>query len=156
MATNTMLQTLNDAASGGLASASNRRQVESFISYGAIAVGDWVAITGVKAAAPPLPAITGPDTVLYVEEAAAVALGNPKVIGVAITAATGFGERVDVVVAGFVAAANVDATVAAGDPLTIDTAAGEADPAATGDIHMCGVALDAAAAGSAPVKVYKV
>jgi len=156
MATNTMLQTLNDAASGGLASASNRRQVESFISYGAIAVGDWVAIAGVKAAAPPLPPITGPDAVLYVEEAAAVALGNPQVIGVAITAATGFGERVDVVVAGFVAAANAAAGTAAGAPLTVETVAGIAETAVTGDIHMCGVALDAEAGGTAPVKVYKV
>ena len=48
MATSTILQTLNPAADGGLASASHRRQEETFLAGGAIASGTVrVCISGV-------------------------------------------------------------------------------------------------------------
>ena len=100
MATSTLIQFLGDgitSPSGTEAGTSNRRQVETFISGGAIAAGDWVSLDVSK---------TGADKALYVIEAPATA-SDARCIGVALAAASAAGEQVRVVVAGYVAEANV-------------------------------------------------
>ncbi len=149
MATNDMLQYLEPAASGGLASASNRQQVETFKSGGAIDAGDWVAFDATK---------TGPDRTLYVTEAAAVANGNPLVCGVALNTVAGADADVRVVIAGYASGASVaNAVAAAGVALVVDnTAAGQAVAAVAGDLApACGVSLAPAAGNRADVWVFK-
>jgi len=105
MATSTLVQFLSSGEAGDT---SNRRQVETFLAGGAIAAGDWVALDNSK---------TGADRCLYVVEAAGVATkGNAAAMGVALAAAAA-DERVDVVVAGYVASASVAAATVAGDAL---------------------------------------
>ena len=107
MATNTLLQRLDPAAdtAGSSVGASHRRQVEDFLAGGAITAGAWVSLDYDK---------TGADRALYVRvedtSGGAVAAGVPAV-GVALGAAAA-GDRVRVVVAGYVEAAQV-AVVAA-------------------------------------------
>lgn len=149
MATNTMLQTLNDAASGGLASASNRQQVETFIAGGTIAAGDWVMFDTSK---------TGPDRVLYVIEATGVAThGNGSCVGVAQEAAVA-DASVKVVVAGYAATASVGGTTAINNLLVgpIGTP-GMAEPFAAGTTESppVGLALEADTANVAAVWVFK-
>lgn len=132
------------------ATPSHRRQVETFISGGAIAIGDWVSFDT---------SASGAARVLTVIEAAATfALGNPLVVGVAISATTGAGEKVDVVVEGYVEGASVaNAVAAAGVALVVDnTAAGQAVALAAADTAgPCGVSLEAAAGNLCDVWVYK-
>jgi hypothetical protein len=128
------------------ASTSDRRQIETFLAGAAITAGDWVQFDT---------SATGATRVLTVIQATNVALGNPLTVGVALTSATVAGQTVDVVVAGYVESANVDGAVVAGSPLTVDTTAGRAHVAVTGDISVCGVALAADVANVAPVWVYK-
>ena len=152
MATSTLIQYLGNP--GGTASDTevmNRRQVETFIAGGTIVLNDWVAFS-VSA--------TGSDRVLTITQAANVALGNPLVCGVAVSSAEvngalTAGSKINVVVGGYVEKANVDGAVVAGSPLTVDTTAGQAHVAVTGDISICGVALAADVANIAPVWVYK-
>ena len=160
MATSTLIQFL---APGEKAGTSNRAQVETFLTTLtnatgspatiSLAAGDWVALDTGK---------TGADRALYVTRAANVALGNPLVVGVAKTTASADlldGEsrdvQIEVTVAGYAEAANVDGAVVAGSPLVVDTAAGRAHTAVTGDIAVCGVALAADVTNVAPVYVYK-
>jgi hypothetical protein len=160
MATSTLIQLLQP---GEAADTSNRSQVETFLttltnSTGSTATitlpaGDWVALDTSK---------TGADRALFVTRAANVALGNPLVVGVAKTTASAVllnGEsrnvKIDVVVAGYAGAANVDGAVVAGSPLAVDTTAGRAHTAVTGDISVCGVALEADVSNVAAVWVYK-
>ena len=83
MATNTMLQTLNDAATGGLTSASNRRQIETYRvkntngSGGTVTInaGDWVQFDTNE---------SGADRVLFVRTGAAGVAIGASVIGVAL------------------------------------------------------------------------
>lgn len=149
MATSTILQTLNPAAEGGLASASNRRQVETFLAGGSVRPGDWVVFDTTK---------TGADRVLYVVEAAGVAThGNGACVGVAIGTADA-GESVDVVVAGYAGAANVGGTTAINNLLVgpIGTA-GQAEPFNPGTTESppVGFALEADTANKAAVWVFK-
>lgn len=149
MATSTILQTLNPAADGGLASASNRRQVETFLASGTIRPGDWVIFDTTK---------TGADRVLYVAEASVVAThGNGACVGVSLDDVVA-GESVKVVVAGYAGAANVGAGTAANDLLVgpIGTA-GQAEPFNPGTTESppVGFALGPHAAGQAPVWVFK-
>ena len=131
---------------------SNRRQIETFIAGNTVVVGDWLAFDTSK---------SGAERVLTVVQAANIALGNPLVVGVCLSSAetTGSlttGSRINVVVSGYVEGANVDGAVAAGSPLVVDTAAGRAHVAATGDISICGVALEPdAPVNQAAVWVYK-
>lgn len=162
MATSTLVQFL---AAGEASDTSNRRQVETFlvrVTYpqggpdpGTITInaGDWVALDTSQ---------SGADRALCVRQAANVALGNPLTVGVALEAITldppegaTLEAQIRVVVAGYADSANVDGAVVAGTPLAVDTAAGRAHPAVTGDISICGVALDADTANLAPVWVYK-
>lgn len=130
---------------GALSSVSNRSVVETFIAGGTIAVGDWVSFRT---------ASTGTDRILTVIEAAAVALGNTLVCGVALTAAT-VGQTVEVCVGGY-AIANCEAGVgAAGISLIVVAAAGSAEGNVAANTGIpCGVSLGAVAAGLAPVWVY--
>jgi hypothetical protein len=153
MATSTNIQYLEGTAKDEFgatvqigAGTSDRRQIETFLAGAAITAGDWVQFDT---------SATGANRVLTVIQATAVALGNPLTVGVALTAATVAGQKVDVVVGGYVDVCNVDAAVVAGSPLTVDTTAGRAHVAATGDIVTCGVALAADVANVAPVWVFK-
>lgn len=146
MATSTLVQLLLEGEAGDT---SNRRQVETFLAGGAIAKGDWVALDTSK---------TGADRALFVVEAAGVATkGNPAAMGVALAAAAA-NERIDVVVAGYVAEANVAAATVAGSALigpigTAGEAAIEVPGTTTG--ALCGVALEADTSNKAAVMVVK-
>ena len=97
MATSTLVQFLGDGITtptGAGADTSNRRQVETFISSGAIAKGDWVELDASK---------TGADRALYVKECVGVGTkGNAAAFGVALAAVAAAGEQVRIVVAGYV------------------------------------------------------
>lgn len=163
MATNTMLQTLNDAATGGLTSASNRRQIETYRvkntngSGGTVTInaGDWVQFDTNE---------SGADRVLFVRTGAAGVAIGASVIGVALDsisipepagAGVSVTEDCRVVVAGYVDSARVTTGVAAQAPLSVDTTLGRADAADAANVVICGVCLDTAAANVAPVYVYK-
>lgn len=155
MATNDLLQKLDGGADFG-ASTSHRRQTEYFLATltnggGAPAVvtltaGTWVAFDNTK---------TGADQMLYVKEAANVAGGNTLVVGVVLkdvsteTLAAGASADVqfEVVIAGYVAVANVTTGVTAGTRVVVDTTAGRGDAAAAGEIP-CGVVLTTIPAGN--------
>jgi len=149
MATSTNIQYLVNSAKDefgatvSIKTASDRRQIETFIAGAAITAGDWVQFDT---------SATDAGRVLTVIQAGAgFATGNPLVVGVALTAATVAGQTVDVVVSGYVEGANVAAAVAAaGVGLVVDnTLAGRAVAYAAADTApICGVSLEAAAAGN--------
>jgi hypothetical protein len=127
MATNTILQSLNDStAFGGVSTTgtSNRRQVETFLAGGTIAVGDAVAIDLSK---------TDSDKVLYVVEATAGT--KALIIGIAISAAAA-NEPVQVVVSGYVASADVATGVTAGAQLAGSATAGRLGLASGGSVFL--------------------
>ena len=98
MATNTLLQYLESADADGTAlssATSHRRQIETFIASGAVAIGDVVSFAFATGAEPG-------SAVLNVKKAVA----DKHCCGVAISAAAD-GEKVDVCIAGV-----VEATVA--------------------------------------------
>lgn len=164
MATSTLIQKLDATAlisniSGSPGSytsveipdVSNRRQVETFIAGATVAVGDWLQFDT---------SATGAAKVATVIQATNVALGNPLVVGVCLGSAETSGtltagSRINVVVSGYMETANVDGAVVAGSPLVVDTTAGRAHVAVTGDISVCGVALAADVANVAPVWIFK-
>ena len=133
---------------------SNRRQVETFIAGATVATGDWVAFETSK---------TGAERMLFVVPAATVATGNPLVVGVLLgsaesTGALTSGSKVNVIISGYAENAKVDnAVAAAGVALVVDnTGAGIANAVAAADTApMCGVSLEAAAAGRCDVLVLK-
>ncbi len=145
MATSTLIQFLEAGEAGDT---SNRRQTEDFLAGGAITAGDWVALDTTK---------TGADRLLYVIEAVGGATGTGLVVGVA-TQTVIAGDRVKVVVQGYVEGASVaNAVAAAGISLVVDnTAAGQAVAIAAGDLApACGVSLEAAAGNLCDVMVLK-
>lgn len=155
MASSTLLQKLDPATDplvtgtvGSTASTIDRAQSEWFLASSAIALGDWVAFDTTK---------TGPDRVLYVAPSANVALGNPLVVGVAKSAQSTVGGKIEVVVAGYAATAKVVAGVAAaGVPLCVVASAPSAEANVAANIAQpVGVSLAASAAGVAPVWVIK-
>ena len=131
---------------------SNRRQIETFILGGTVAVGDWVALDTTQPDA---------DKALFVIEAGAAANGNPLVVGVVLSSAetTGAltsGSRVNVIVAGYAASANTNGAPVAGQPLVVQTVAGAADAAGAGiTAPPCGAVLADLGGGKAEVLVYK-
>lgn len=147
MATNTMLQTLNAAAVGGLESASNRRQVETFIAADAIAIGDVVMFDVSQ---------TGPDRVLFVKKGTQVATGNGLCIGVAIEAAAA-GEDVRVVVAGYVDVSSHGTVTSANMLTACQTSDGTVDGRVAADISPAfGITLEArTGAGLVKALIYK-
>lgn len=153
MATSTLIQSLDtkDAAGSAFgATPSHRREVETFIAGAAIASGDWVSFDVSKSGAA--------RVVTVVKTTASAGQGN--VVGVAISAATAAGEKVQVVTAGYVEGANVVNGVASGATLTTSgVTAGRALAYATGThtgTGPCGVALEASvAANTCTVWVFK-
>ncbi len=153
MATSTLVQFLGDgitSPTGAGADTSNRRQIETFISSGAIAKGDWVELDASK---------TGADRALYVKECVGVGTkGNAAAFGVALAAVAAAGEQVRIVVAGYVDEAQVAGTTVAGSALVgpIGTAGrAEIEVPGTTTGSVCGIALDADTANLAPVFVIK-
>lgn len=122
MATSTLINYLDllDAVTGASlgASPSNRRQIETFIAGGTVAVGDAVALDTSK---------TGAAKVVTVVEAPAnsgalvvgIVLGSAESDG-SLTA----GSKINVVVTGYVASADVETGVAAGQALYVGATAG--------------------------------
>jgi hypothetical protein len=146
MATSTILQTLNPAANGGLASASHRRQVETYIASGTIAKGDVVAFDDGK---------TGADRALYVEQAGIVATGNGLAAGVALNDAVANGY-VQVVVAGYVE--SVSCAGGVGTAAVVNaagTAAGQVEAAAATDTVVFGVTVGPVAGSRVDMIVFK-
>ena len=146
MATSTLIQFLGPGEAGDT---SNRSQVETFLASSAIAKGDWVSLDTSK---------PGADRCLYVgvidTSGGAVPLGVP-VIGVALEAASIDGE-VRVVIAGYVAQANIATGTAAGIALALDTTtSGRAVAADAANVNLAGVSLAVAASNSAPCMVLK-
>jgi hypothetical protein len=148
MATSTIIQFLGNEAAGGTASTMNRSQVETFIAGGSITAGDFVILDTSQ---------TGSDRALYVIQSPATA-GNALVVGVAKTGAT-TGQKVDVVVAGYYATANVVTGVNAGEAITTSGAtAGRCLKYLTGthtNTDPIGVVLANAASNVAPVIIFK-
>ncbi len=123
MATSTLIQFLGP---GEGAETSNRSQTETFLAGGTIAKGDIVAFDLSK---------TNVDRVLYVIEATAAA--KALIVGVAKEAATA-GNKVDVVVSGYAADADVATGVTAGQQLCGSATAGRLGPAAGGSVFLSG------------------
>ncbi len=158
MADSTLVQFLggtdNASPSGTTAADSNRRQTEAFFAGGAITLGDWVAFDLSR---------TGSDKALYVVQSPAAA-GNGTVVGVALNTAAANG-KVQVVISGYVAAANVTTGTAAGAAIALSGTAGRAvaasyvgDGSGAASIPLpgiCGVALTLASGNVAEVMVYK-
>jgi len=148
MATSTNIQYLVNTAKDefgatvSIKTASDRRQIETFIAGAAITAGDWVVFDT---------SATDAGRVLTVLQSPATA-GNSLAVGVAITSATVAGQTVDVVVDGYVEGANVISGVASGVSLTTSgVTAGRALAYATGThtaTAPCGVTLEASAVGN--------
>lgn len=154
MATSTNIQYLVNTgkdefgATVSIKTASDRRQIETFLAGAAITAGDWVMFDTTA---------TDAGRVLTVIQATFAATGQPLTVGVALTAATVAGQTVDVVVAGYVENANVADAVTVGQALSISAVAGRGSAAAaTALAPFCGVALeDGSAANQADVWVIK-
>lgn len=155
MATSTLVQYLETAQVTGLgvsapvgASTSDRSQTETFISGGAITSGDWVMFDTTQ---------TGANKVLTVVQAAFVANGQPKTVGVALNSATAAGQKVKVCIGGYCATANVaNAVAAAGLALSINTTNGRATAYTAAELApACGISMSAAAGNVADVWVIK-
>ena len=146
MATSTLIQFLGDGITSPTSAGAdtmNRRQVETFISGGAIAAGDVVMLDTSK---------TGADRALYIKQCANVGTGNPLAVGVALDAAAAAGEQVRVVVSGYVEGVDCqNGTILIGAALSAGkTAAGEVDTAAASDTAgLFAVALEAKGATTA-------
>ena len=156
MATQTIIQYLEDerysALPGGASvpvgeATSNRRQTETFVANGAIAVGDVVAFDTSK---------TGADRVLFVIKAANITNGNGLAVGVATEAATA-GDNVTCVISGY-ANVTTHGSVSAINMLTAGgTSAGTVDGRVAADIAPAfGVTLESrTGAGLVAAWIYK-
>ena len=148
MATSTLIQYLNTTGADGVdigLGVSHRRQIETFISGEAIVAGDVVALDLVTAA------LTAGQRATQIRQASTNA-ARTAVVGVALSAAAGAGEKVQVCIAG-VCSAKVLA-MAQGDVLTVTATAGSMDTITAATAPQVAVALETAAApGSALVLV---
>lgn len=115
---------LNYLRAGIAATASDRAEYQTFLAGGTITKGQWVAFDNSKTAA---------NKTLYVVAADVVANGNPRVVGVAMHAASA-GGKVKVCIAGYCAVASVTTGVAADALLCIDTTIGRADTYTAADL----------------------
>ncbi len=106
-------------------SAMNRRQLETFVAGGAIAANDLVALDFSQTA--------DGDKAITVVKADSDSTNSICAIGFAINAAA-LGETVDVTIAGMHESANVKTGILKGKPLSISSAAGEADEYVAGDV----------------------
>ena len=150
MATSTTLQYLDhqnkDSETYGI-TASNRRQVETYIAGGTIAANDLVAFDFSKS--------TDAEIALTVVKADSGSTDSIAAIGFALGGASA-GEKVDITVAGIHVSANVAGAVAKGDRLSISAVAGQADTYVNSDtVPVIGYALEADTANVASVMVIK-
>jgi len=154
MATSTLIQNLDGSAfvssttvpgsytSVATPDVSNRRQVETFIAGGTVAAGDVVALDVSK---------TGALKALTVVEAPAnagalaigVCLGSAESDG-SLTA----GSKINVVVTGYVASADVETGVAAGQALVVGATAGRFAALANTATSVSGVFISGAVTGT--------
>lgn len=157
MATSTNIQYLLASAKDELGAtvqlptASNRRQIETFISGAAIAVGDIVAFdTSATGAARVLTVVKCPATI-----------GLPNIVGVAVEAATAAGQIIDVVVAGYVETVNATAAIPVGTAVTTSGAVAgrvltyDSTAAAQSNASPIGITLGAVVANVAPMWIFK-
>ena len=150
MATSTTLQYLDhqnkDSETYGI-TASNRRQIETYIAGGTIAANDLVAFDFSKS--------TDAEIALTVVKADSGSTDSIAVVGFALGGASA-GEKVDITVAGIHVSANVAGAVAKGDRLSISATAGQADTYVNSDtVPIIGFALEADTANVASVMVIK-
>jgi hypothetical protein len=154
MATSTLIQKLDGTAfessktvpgsytSVATPDVSNRRQVETFIAGGTVAAGDVVALDLSK---------TGALKALTVVEAPANA--GALAIGVCIGSAESDGSltadsKINVVVTGYVASADVETGVAAGQALVVGSTAGRFAAMANAATATSGVFISGAITGN--------
>ena len=124
------------------ASAGTRRESVIYLASGTIVAGDVVMFD---------PSKTGTDRALFVIQAGNVGTGNALACGVALGSASA-GERVEVVIAGYVEGVNCTAgTIVAGAALAAaSAAAGQVETSAPGDTAgIFGVAIEAKGAVTA-------
>ncbi len=147
MATNTILQSLNDSTLGAGPTSSSRRQVETYLAAGAIAAGDLVAFD--------LTQSDDSDKCLFVVKAD-TDFGNTVVcVGFALDSAAAAGDPVKVTVAGLHESANTG-TCAVGDRLIASGTAGQCQLFTGAEtIPVIGYAIEADTAGFAGVIVIK-
>lgn len=154
MATSTNIQYLVNTAKDefgatvSIKTASDRRQIETFLAGAAITAGDWVMFDT---------SATDAGRVLTVIQATfVVTSGQPLTVGVALNSATAAGQTVDVVVAGYAEGANVTTAVASGAALSINTTNGRGSAYVAGALSpICGITLEVAASNLADVWVIK-
>ena len=159
MATNTILQCLNEGSDFGV-TASNRRQVEVYIAAETVAEGDAVSLD--------LSQSVDGDKALKIVKADTGTATDKAFVGVVLKSAEtdgtlDAGARIFVVVAGPVEA-NVDGSTAAGDYLEISSTAGRLTPVPSVDeggsatfdlLPVAAIAAEADTANVATVFVYK-
>lgn len=130
------------------ADTADKRVIKTFIAGAAITALDWVQLDTSK---------TDSDRVLYaIQAASGTATGNGLVVGVALDAAAAAGDKIRVVVRGYVEGANVATAVnAAGLSVVVDATAGRAELAVLGDHNVApiGVTLEASSSNKADVYV---
>jgi len=151
MATSTLIQYLESVDGSGVALSgeiSHRRQVETYLSGGAVTAGDVVMFDTSAA---------GAARALTVVQCANTATGEPRAAGVALDSAAGAGEKVRVVVAGYAEDVNSAAGVLLGEPLSAGkAAAGQVENSAATDLAgPFGVALENEAGGTVDLMVFK-
>lgn len=158
MATSTNIQYLSASGISELgatvqvgAGTSNRRQIETFISGGAITAGDIVAFdTSASGATRVLTVIRCPATI-----------GLPNIVGVSLETVTVAGAAVDVVVAGYVEAGNATAAIPVGAAVTTSGAVAgrvltyDSTAAAQSNASPIGITLGAVVANVAPMWIFK-
>lgn len=148
MATNTLLQSLNDSANQATTGSSNRRQVETFIASDAIAANDLVALD--------IGTSNDSDKMLYIIKANSATGAGVVAIGFALDAAAAAGDLVRVTIAGVHESANVDAATVQGSRLKVSNTAGRAGIYANTDtVPVLGYAVEADTANVATVIVIK-
>ena len=150
MSTSTTLQYLDhenkDGETYGI-TASNRRQIETYIAGGTIAANDLVAFDFSKT--------TDAEVALTVVKADSTSTDSIAVVGFALAGASA-GEKVDITVAGIHESANVAGAVVKGDRLSISAVAGQADTYVNSDsVPIIGYAVEDDTGNVAGVMVIK-
>jgi len=154
MATSTNIQYLVNTgkdefgATVSIKTASDRRQIETFLAGAAITAGDWVMFDTTA---------TDAGRVLTVVQATSAVTGRPLTVGVALTAATVAGQTVDVIVSGYAENASVASAVTVGQAVSMNSGvAGRVNAYAAAELApACGVALEGAASNLCDVWVIK-
>ena len=152
MATSTLLQYLDQSSSDGDygITASNRRQIETYIAGGTIAANDLVAFNFDTAGGE-----SDGEIALTVVKADSGSTNSIAVVGFALGGASA-GDKVDISVAGIHESANVAGAVVKGDRLSISATAGQADTYVNSDtVPIIGYALEDDSTNVASVMVIK-